>query len=67
MPFCVLIISIDYLERTDSGSRIEADWLISGQIEDELCYLFLVAKPIIVGGSGIYMIPLPFLLILLNI
>lgn len=35
---------IDYLERSDFGSKIEADWLISGQIEGELCYLFLVAK-----------------------
>ena len=35
---------IDYLDRHASGSRLEADWLIRGNIDGELCYLFLVAK-----------------------
>jgi len=35
---------IDYLGRQDPRSRLEADWLIRGTIDGELCYLFLIAK-----------------------
>lgn len=35
---------VDYLGRQDPRSRLEADWLIRGNIDGELCYLFLIAK-----------------------
>ena len=31
----------DYMNRTDSGSNIKADWMIKGNLDTQLCYLFI--------------------------
>jgi len=35
---------IDYYERSDPASRIQADWLIRGEIDGKRCYLFLLSE-----------------------
>jgi len=35
---------IDYYGRSDPRSRIQADWLVRGEIDGNRCYLFLVSK-----------------------
>ena len=37
-------LAFDYLNNSDFNSAIKADWLITGQVSNEDCYLFLQSE-----------------------